>query len=290
VKLIELTPKCQFVVIPDKGKKRLLDLVNKDRKCVDVMFIAAHGTPGEDGTVQGMLQLLGIRYTGPNTLASAIAMNKVRTADIYRSAGIATPEFVHFTKKEWQKNKAVLSAKIETTIGFPAVIKPVDQGSAVGVEIPKNKQELEAGIARVLKKFSWLMVQQYIRGQEATCGVIEKRGVPFALPPTHILPNYGEFYDYVSKYKTGGSTHVCPADFDDAVNAKIQDVAIKAHQALWCTGMSRTDIFVDEESKVWAIETNTIPGMTPTSLLPEAAAKGGISFPEMLDLIILASL
>jgi D-alanine-D-alanine ligase len=254
------------------------------------MFIAAHGTPGEDGTVQGMLQLLGIRYTGPNTLASAIAMNKVRTADIYRSAGIATPEFVHFTKKEWQKNKAVLSAKIETTIGFPAVIKPVDQGSAVGVEIPKNKQELEAGIARVLKKFSWLMVQQYIRGQEATCGVIEKRGVPFALPPTHILPNYGEFYDYVSKYKTGGSTHVCPADFDDAVNAKIQDVAIKAHQALWCTGMSRTDIFVDEESKVWAIETNTIPGMTPTSLLPEAAAKGGISFPEMLDLIILASL
>lgn len=289
VKRIVLTPKCQFAFVPDTGKKRLLDLVNKDRKFVDVMFIALHGTPGEDGTVQGLLELLGIRYTGPKTLASSVAMNKIRTADIYRAAGIPTPDFVAFTKAEWTKNKLDILDQTGK-FGFPVVIKPVDQGSAVGVLIPKNKAELEAGIGRVLKKFNSLMVQRYIRGSEATCGVLEKRGLPFALPPTHILPNFGEFYDYTSKYKAGGSTHICPADFDDAVNEKIQEIAIRAHRALWCQGVSRTDVFVDEQKKVWAIETNTIPGMTPTSLLPEAAQKGGIPFGEMLDLIILASL
>ncbi len=289
VKLIELTPKCQFVFIPDSGKKRFLDLVNKDRKFVDVMFIALHGTPGEDGTVQGMLQLLGIRYTGPNTIASSIAMNKVRTADIYRAAGIPTPEFVAFTKAEWQNNKLEIINQTRK-LGFPVVIKPVDQGSAVGVEIPKSSAELDSALNRVFKKFNWLMVQRYIQGSEATCGVLEKRGQPFALSPTHILANYAEFYDYASKYKAGGSTHVCPADFDDAINEKIQEIAITAHKALWCRGMSRTDVFVDEQKKVWAIETNTIPGMTPTSLLPEAAAKGGIGFSEMLDFMLLASL
>ncbi len=289
IKRIELTLKCQFVFVPDKGRKRVLDLANKDRAFVDVMFIALHGTPGEDGTVQGMLQLLGIRCTGPNTLASSVAMNKVRTADIYRAAGIPTPEFVAFTKAEWHKNTTSILDEIGK-FGFPVVVKPVDQGSAVGVSIPKNKADLQADIARAFKKFNWLMVQRYIRGSEATCGVLEKRGLPFALPPTHILPNYGEFYDFASKYKSGGSTHICPADFDDSINEKIQEIAIKAHRALWCRGMSRTDVFVDEQKKVWAIETNTIPGMTPTSLLPEAAAKGGILFSEMLDLIILASL
>ena len=290
VKRIELTTKGEFIFVPEKGKKRTLDLVNKDRKFVDLMFVALHGTPGEDGTVQGMLQLLDIPFTGPNTLASAIAMNKVRTADIYRSVGIPTPAFVHFTRAEWNKNKQTLLKKITAEIRFPAVIKPVDQGSAVGVEIPKNKTELEAGITRVFKKFNWLMVQKYIHGHEATCGVLERKGVPFALPPTHILANYGAFYDYASKYTAGGSTHICPADFSKNVNAKIQALAVKAHRALWCRGMSRTDIFVDENKNVWAIETNTIPGMTPTSLLPEAAKAAGISFGEMLDLIISAAL
>lgn len=289
VKKIELTEKGRFVFIPEKGAKRTLDLLGNDRRFVDCMFIALHGSVGEDGAVQGLLEVLGIAYTGPNILASAIAMNKVRTADIYRAAGIATPDFVHFTKKEWAKNKAEFLKNITTTIKYPCVVKPVDQGSAVGVVIAKNESELLRGVQQVQKKFDWLMVQTCIRGQEATCGVLEKRGVPLPLPPTHILPNYGEFYDYSSKYKKGGSTHVCPADFPEEINEEMQRLAVRAHRALWCRGMSRTDMFVDDKNKIWAIETNTIPGMTPTSLLPEAAAQAGMSFTEMLDLIILAA-
>lgn len=134
------------------------------------------------------------------------------------------------------------------------------------------------------------MAQKFIRGKEATCGIIEKRGELIAFPPTHILPNLGEFYDYKSKYAAGGSTHICPADFSAKVNKEIQELAKKAHKILDCRGMSRTDMFVADDGKIYVIETNTIPGMTPASLFPEAAAKMGISFPEMLDLIIEASI
>ena len=134
------------------------------------------------------------------------------------------------------------------------------------------------------------MAQKFIKGKEATCGVLEKGGQLVVLPPTHILPNLGEFYDYKSKYAAGGSTHICPADFGDAVNQQIQNLAIMAHKALDCRGMSRTDIFVGDDKKLYILETNTIPGMTPTSLFPEAAGKAGISFGKMLDYIIEASL
>ncbi len=134
------------------------------------------------------------------------------------------------------------------------------------------------------------MVQKFIKGKEATCGVIEKDGKIMPLPPTHILPNLGEFYDYKSKYAAGGSTHICPADFPPEVNKKIQTLALQAHIALGCQGMSRTDIFYGDDGKFYIIETNTIPGMTPVSLFPEAAGKAGIPFDKMLDLIIKAGL
>ncbi len=168
------------------------------------------------------------------------------------------------------------------------VIKPVDQGSAVGVSIIKSKEELKKSIDTTIKKFPWLMAQKFIKGQEATCGVLEKNGEVMVLPPTHILPKLGKFYDYKSKYKSGGSTHICPADFTPEINTQIQKLAIMAHKALGCRGMSRTDVFVEDNKNLYIIETNTIPGMTPTSLFPEAAAKAGISFSQMLDCIIFA--
>ena len=154
------------------------------------------------------------------------------------------------------------------------------------------------------------MAQKFIKGQEATCGVLEISGAPIALPPTRILPNFGEFYDYKSKYQAGGSQHICPADFDAEINTQIQKLAIMAHKALGCRSMSRTDIFVDGDlstspkprakrsgsgqygagKKLYILETNTIPGMTPTSLFPEAAAKAGVDFNRMLDYIINASI
>lgn len=134
------------------------------------------------------------------------------------------------------------------------------------------------------------MAQKFIKGQEGTCGVLEKKGESFALPPTHILPQVGKFYDYKSKYAPGGSKHICPADFPEEVNKTMQDLALTAHKALGCKGMSRSDFFYGDDGRVYIIETNTIPGMTGTSLLPEAAGKAGISFPKMLDLIIASAL
>ncbi len=304
-----------FVLKQKNGRSRKLDFLNKDRKLFDLIFIAMHGTPGEDGTVQGLFQFLGIKYTGPEALSSALAMNKVYSAMVYYANGLPHPEFIHFKKEGWKHRKEKILSDIKVRVGFPLVLKPVDQGSAVGVTIVKQEKELEKEINKTIKQFSWLMAQKFIKGQEGTCGVIEKDDQLMPLPPTHILANLSEFYDYKSKYSKGGSTHVCPADFPEEINHQMQDLALAAHQVLGCRGMSRTDIFYCEKKKekkydhcehgengcghdhcgceqgeLYVIETNTIPGMTPTSLFPEAVGKVGIGFSEMLDLIIKASL
>lgn len=287
--LVEMTKDSRFV-IKAKGKKRVLDIQNKDRKLFDLYFVALHGTFGEDGAVQGMLESLGIRYTGSRVLASALAMDKVRAGDMYRAYGLPTPPFIPFGRSEWKSGSEEIIKEINTEIKYPVVIKPSDQGSAVGVSIVKNKAELRSVIEKTLKMFPNLMAQKFIKGKEGTCGVLEIKRELHALPPTHIIANFDEFYDYKSKYKPGGSTHVCPADFPPEVNEKMQELAVAAHQVLGCRGMSRTDIFYADDGALWIIETNTIPGMTPMSLLPEAAEKAGISFSKMLDFIIEASL
>ena len=274
----------------DKSKKTKFNFLNLVKTKFDIVFIAMHGSPGEDGGVQGMLETLGVKYTGPGVLSSALAMNKVFAAQVYLANGLPTPDFVHFKKDGWKRSPDKIMNDIVSKLGFPLVIKPVDQGSAVGVSKIRSHAELEKVIDKTIKNFPWLMAQKFIKGQEATCGVLEKDGQVMALPPTHILPNLGEFYDYKSKYSTGGSTHICPADFGDIINQQIQNLATAAHKALNCRGMSRTDIFVGDDKKLYILETNTIPGMTPTSLLPEAAAKAGINFSKMLDYIIKASL
>lgn len=287
--MVEMSKDGCFWLLNKTGKKRKLDLQNKDRKLFDIIFIALHGSPGEDGGVQGMLESLNIKYTGPGVLSSALAMNKVYSAQIYFANGLPYPEFIHFKKDGWKRDAVKIIEDAVNKIGFPLVIKPVDQGSAVGVSIIKSKDELVKVVDTTIKKFPWLMAQKFIKGQEATCGILEKNGEITALPPTHILPKLGEFYDYKSKYKSGGSTHICPADFPPEINIQIQKLAIMAHKALGCRGMSRTDIFVGDDKNLYIIETNTIPGMTATSLFPEAAVKAGVAFNVMLDYIIKAS-
>jgi len=288
--LVEMDKDCRFYLIQKNKSKRLLNLQNKDRKIFDLFFIALHGALGEDGAIQGMMESFGISYTGPGVLSSALAMNKVYAAQIYKINNLLTPNFVEIQRNGWKQSKDEIASGIMADLGSPIVIKPIDQGSAVGVTIVKTREQLIKAVDRTLNKFPRLMAQKFIKGKEVTCGVLEDRGESFALPPTHILPNLGEFYDYKSKYAKGGSTHICPADFAPEVNVKIQDLALKAHKALGCRGMSRTDIFVADDGNLYIIETNTIPGMTSTSLLPEAASKAGIDFSRMLDMIIKASL
>lgn len=286
---IEMTKTGDFIVVKNK-KKIKIDFVGRDRKKFDVIFIALHGAPGENGAIQGMFETLGIKYTGSETLASALAMNKVYAGEIYMINGLPHPQFVNFKAEGWKNNRNIIINDINNKVNYPCVIKPVDQGSAVGVNIVKNQADLEKIIDKSIKTFPWLMAQKFIDGVEATCGVIEIDGKIAPLPPTHIIANAGEFYDYKSKYGKGGSTHICPADFSGHTNEHIQNLALQAHIALGCRGMSRTDIFVSKDEKLYIIETNTIPGMTPVSLFPEAAAKINILFPDMLDLIVKASL
>ncbi|MFA6548221.1 MAG: D-alanine--D-alanine ligase [Candidatus Magasanikbacteria bacterium] len=286
--LIEMTKDRHFVL--QGKKKRNLDFINKDRKFFDIIFFALHGSPGEDGTVQGMFEMLGIKYTGPNTLSSALAMNKVYAGLMYNAWHLPHPEFIDITAKNWKKSKKEILRAINDSVGYPAVVKPVDQGSAVGVTIVKTEDDLIKAVNKTIKNFSWLMAQKFIKGKEGTCGVLEKKGEVFALPPTHILPQAGAFYDYKSKYSEGGSKHICPADFPHEVIEMMQGYAIKAHKALNCSGVSRTDMFYGDDGKIYVLETNTIPGMTPTSLLPEAASKVNIDFSKLLDLIIEAAL
>ena len=257
---------------------------------LDIVFLALHGTFGEDGKIQSILESLGVKYTGSGVLASALGMNKVYSSEIYFANGLPFPEFINFKKSGWKNDNAKVLEDVKNKIGYPCVLKPVDQGSALGVSIVESELELKKAIVKTIKQFSWLMVQKFIKGREATCGVLEKNGSPFPLPPTHIVANMGEFYDYKSKYKKGGSTHVCPADFEGHINEQIQTLAVQAHIALDCTGMSRTDFMVGDDGKLYVLETNTIPGMTPTSLFPEAAGKMSIDFARLLDLIIKAAI
>ncbi len=286
---IEMTKDGRFIGKFKSGKK-IVSFGGTHQKTFDIIFIALHGTPGEDGALQGMFDSLGIKYTGPGVLSSALAMNKAYAGQVYWQNNLPHPKFIDFKRDNWKKNKKILLDLVKKAVGIPAVVKPVDQGSAVGVKIVKKEADLEKYITEIIKKFPWVMVQEFIAGDEATCGVLEKNGKPFALPPTRILPQLGEFYDFKSKYKKGGSTHICPANFNPVINKQLQSLALRAHKALGCRGMSRTDVMVGKKFQLYILETNTIPGMTPTSLMPEAAGKAGIGFSEMLDLIIKASL
>jgi len=272
-----------------KGQKRFLADLYDIKKKTDIVFNALHGTYGEDGGVQGMFEASGIKYTGSKVLSSALCMNKAMTGRMYYACGLPHPPFLDFKEAGWKNNRNQIVELVKKNLKYPAVLKPVEQGSAVGVHIVKNEAELTRQINQTIKEFGWMMVQKYIKGEEATVGVLEIKNIITPLPPTHIKANLGKFYDYKSKYAPGGSTHICPADFAPKINQQMQSYAIQAHQLLGCHAMSRTDFFVQPDDQMWLIETNTIPGMTSTSLLPEAAGKMGISFSQMLDVIIEAS-
>lgn len=245
----------------------------------DVAFLCLHGKMGEDGTIQGMLELLGIPYTCSGVLASALAMDKVKSKESYDFAGIPTPPFVAL-----KRGCSYKANVIEETVGFPCVVKPATEGSALGVEIVEDPAELGEAIERAFTLDSLVLVERFVGGTEVTVAVIGNES-PTALPIIMIVPR-GEFYDFDSKYAPGGSQHICPAPLEDAISDIVKDYAVQAHCALGCRGVSRSDFIIDEAGIPWILETNTIPGMTPTSLLPDAARAAGLSFPELCTILI----
>ena len=247
----------------------------------DAVFIALHGRDGEDGTVQGLCELLGLPYTGPGVLASALAMDKLRAKTMYRAAGLPTAPWEVLVKAEHEQgtyDQSFFEGLLEK-MGGKCVVKPSREGSALGVHIVEDAAALAEAVAEAFTHDDELVVEKFVAGVEITVGVLGNEH-PEVLPIIEIVPqDSSAFYDFDAKYSAGGASHIIPARLDDATTATCRDFAREAHFALGCTGVSRTDMIVsDKDGTPYLLETNTIPGMTATSLLPDAAARAGLEF------------
>ena len=249
----------------------------------DSVFICLHGRYGEDGTVQGLLELLDMRYVGSGVLASALAMDKVMSKHFFAQAGLLSPAYVALRAGE--------EADIETItreLGSKTVVKPANEGSAIGVTIAHDPSELPAAIDEAFRHDESILVEQFVSGVEVTVGVLGNEDLE-VLPTLEIVPEH-EFYDYDSKYVPGMSRHIIPARISEFARDECQRLSLEAHRALGCRGMSRSDTIVAGDGAIYLLETNTIPGMTATSLLPDAARAAGIEFPELCRRLVDLSL
>ncbi|WP_321493457.1 D-alanine--D-alanine ligase [uncultured Desulfobacter sp.] len=251
-----------------------------DAPDIDAALIILHGPFGEDGTVQGLLDLLNIPYQGAGVLGSAVAMNKLMAKRLYRQAGIPTPDYISISTHTPDPDPQRLKA-----IGLPIVVKPVCAGSSVGMSIVSDEKDLPAAIENGFQNDDTLILEQYIKGTELTCGVLGNQD-PEALPVIEIVPGEGhDFFDYQAKYVAGETHEICPARIDEQTTQRVYQLAVEAHRTLFLKGYSRTDMML-KDGQLYVLETNTIPGMTATSLFPQSAAKAGIEFGDLMDKLI----
>jgi D-alanine-D-alanine ligase len=254
-------------------------IVSLQHGAFDAAFICLHGRYGEDGTVQGLLELLDIPYVGSGVLASALAMDKVMSKHFFLLAEIPTPEYVVLHADEPYDLEGIVRA-----VGPKSVVKPANEGSAIGVSIVHEPAELPAAIEAAFAYDTHVLIERFIPGVEVTVGVLGNREL-VALPTLEIVPEH-EFYDYESKYVPGMSRHIIPARVSDQIAQECQRVSVEAHRVLGCRGLSRADTIVSEDGTVYLLEVNTIPGMTSTSLLPDAARAAGIEFPQLCEHLV----
>jgi D-alanine-D-alanine ligase len=256
---------------------------------VDVALIAMHGPYGEDGTMQGLLELLAIPYTGSGVLASALAMDKLRSRQIFEWHRIPVPGFVSVTADVW-RDRAHVHRDVAEHLGFPCVVKPNAVGSSIGVSLVRAATALDPAVDAAFAYGPVVLVEEYIAGTELTCGVLDDPGTgrPEALPLIEVVP-HADFYSYDAKYAAGGSDHLIPARVSAETVARAQALALRAYDALGCEGMGRVDM-IARGGDIVVLEVNTIPGMTETSLLPDAAKAAGISFSALLDRIVQSAL
>jgi len=262
---------------------------------VDVCFIALHGAVGEDGTIQALLELAGLPYTGSGILASALAMDKVTTKAVYRQHGVPVAADRIVRRQDLHpagpSALADLAARIADELGLPCVVKPVIGGSSVATRVARDEASLAAAIEEALSVDERALIEDCLTGTELTCGVLG--GGPHeaarALPVTEIVPAGEGFFDFHAKYTSGACEEITPARIDETLTARVQELSLAAHEALGCEGMSRTD-FILKDGEPIALETNTIPGMTATSLLPQAAAQADLPFPRLIDALLESAL
>lgn len=238
---------------------------------VELVFLALHGGAGEDGRIQAMLDLAGLAYTGSNHISSAAAMDKDLSKRLFRSIGVPTPNWLM---------APVAEETVESALGWPVVVKPNKQGSTVGLTVVREPVRLRAAVDRANGYDSEVMVEAFVAGREFTVGILNG----LALPVGEIVAP-GEVFDYKSKYQAGGAREIFPADIGAAESAQLKDYALHAHGVLKLGAYSRIDFRRDDQGNFWCLEANSLPGMTATSLLPQAAKAAGIEFPDLLDQI-----
>jgi D-alanine-D-alanine ligase len=247
-----------------------------DMRGVEVVFLALHGGAGEDGRIQAVLDLAGLAYTGSNHIASATAMDKDLSKRLFRDAGVPTPD--------WLMDPVPLE-DVQAALAWPVVVKPNKQGSTVGLSIVRGASDLEAAIRLAHRFDDEVMIERFVPGRELTVGILDGE----ALPVGEIVTS-GEVFDYAAKYQRGGASEIFPAALEPAASARIQELALRAHRALKLGVYSRIDFRMDAAGGFWCLEANSLPGMTATSLLPQAARVVGIEFPELCERICRAAL
>ena len=248
-----------------------LEKLVKELLSVDLVFLGLHGNIGENGTIQGFLDALGIIYTGSGPLSSAICMDKNISKIIAKNNGIMTPK--------WKLCDTVID---DAKMNYPVIVKPNGQGSTVGLQIAHNESELKPALEYAFNYDNSVLVEEYIQGRELTVMLIDGK----AQPVCEIIPSH-EFYDYECKYTAGMSKYICPAEIDDNISNYVKKISENLFDLLKCENYSRADFRMDDQNKFWFLEMNTLPGMTDTSLAPMSALAAGISFNELIDKIVM---
>ncbi len=276
------------VVAIDAG----VELVAQLHECEpDVAFVALHGRDGEDGTVQGLLEAIGVPYTGSGPSSCMRCTDKALAKYLMREADISTPHF-HAFKETSIKELGIVAAlpDLERELGFPMVVKPASQGSALGVKFARTSDELPGAIVGALSYDRKVLIERYVKGRDLAVSVLDSAssdGEPVALPVVEAIPREEDFYNYESRYEIGMTTFVCPADLEEQTAARAQELALATYRLLGCHGMARVDLMLDEATgELSVLETNVVPGLTETSLLPLAADAAGIGFDELVERIL----
>ena len=273
------------VVSLDAGPGLVADLLAAEP---DVAFIALHGRDGEDGTVQGLLDAIAIPYTGSGPAACMRCTNKVLAKYLMLEAGIPTPRFRAFRETSIKElGAAAAMATVEKDLGFPLVVKPASGGSALGVKFARETEELPGALVGAFSYDRAVLIERYVKGRDLAVSVIDGGATPRALPIVEAVPREEDFYDYESRYEIGMTTFVCPAELPEETTARAQELALRVYELLGCRGVARVDLMLEQEGEeLWVLETNVVPGMTETSLLPQAADAAGIGFDELVERIL----
>lgn len=259
-------------------RRFLIDVLDGE---IDVVFPALHGPFGEDGKLQGMLDMLGVPYVFSGCLASSLAMNKHKAKIVAKDAGVPVLEDLKI-----RKNQALNYNEIAEQLGLPIVVKPGELGSSVGMAIARTKGELAEAIEKAFSFGKTALLEKFANGRELTVTVMD-RSEPVALPVIEIIPKKSQWFDYRAKYEEGACEEICPAKIPDETKQRVQDLALKVFSAIGCEDLARADfIWDDKEDRIYFLEINTIPGMTATSLAPQAAQAAGMEFSKFLDALI----